>query len=42
MLGKIPMDLKIAKLCDEGEIEKFNGDYLDYCAALLEERYPYD
>ena len=39
-LGKVPMDLNIAKLSDLGEIEKFTGDYLDFCIEYLEERFP--
>lgn len=29
VLGKIPMDPALAKLCDEGKIEEFHGDWLD-------------
>lgn len=35
VLAKLPMDKKFAKLCDEGNIELFNGDYLnDTCKKL--------
>lgn len=35
ILAKLPMDKKFAKLCDEGNIELFNGDYLnDTCKKL--------
>ncbi len=29
VLGKIPMDAELAKLCDNGAIEDFNGSWLD-------------
>jgi Mrp family chromosome partitioning ATPase len=40
LLGKIPMDIQISGLCDNGEIEKFTGDYLDHCVEMLERKYP--
>lgn len=40
VLGKIPMDLDISRLCDNGEIEKFNSGYLDHCVEVLEKKYP--
>ncbi len=40
VLGKIPMDARIAELCDAGEIEKFSANYLDECIRKLEEKYP--
>ena len=39
VLGKMPIDPKIANLCDNGEIEKFNLDSLDDAANYIEEKY---
>jgi ATP-binding protein involved in chromosome partitioning len=36
LLGKIPIDPELAALCDSGEIEKANNDYLTGCAEALE------
>jgi len=34
-LGKIPIDTKLAALCDSGEIEKFEGNWLDKAAEVI-------
>ncbi len=36
MLGQIPLDPKLTKLCDKGIIELFENDYLDKAADELE------
>ena len=36
VLGKLPMDPKLARACDEGMIERFEGDYLSGAVSLLE------
>lgn len=36
LLGRLPIDPELAKLCDNGEIEKFNRDYVDGCIDVLE------
>ena len=36
MLGQIPLDPKLTKLCDKGIIELFENDYLDKAAEVLE------
>lgn len=38
-LGRLPIDSMLAKLCDDGEIEKFNKNYIDECADTLEESF---
>jgi Mrp family chromosome partitioning ATPase len=35
-LGRLPVDTEIAALCDKGEIEKFDRDYIDRCIIELE------
>ena len=35
-LGRLPIDPKLAELCDRGEIEKFDKDYVDGCIEMLE------
>lgn len=39
LLGKVPIDTDVAKLCDNGEIEKVNKDYLDRAVDYIEKRY---
>ena len=36
VLGKLPMDPKLARACDQGLIERFEGDYLSSAVSLLE------
>lgn len=36
VLGKLPMDPKLALACDKGAIELFEGDWLDGAADLIE------
>ncbi len=36
MIGQIPLDPKLTKLCDKGIIELFENDYLDKAADALE------
>ena len=36
VLAKLPIDPKLAALCDRGMIEAFEGDWLDEAAAKLE------
>lgn len=36
VLGKMPIDPKIAELCDKGEIEKIDNDYLSTAVATIE------
>ncbi len=35
-LGRLPIDPMIAQLCDNGEIEKFNQEYVDDCVDVIE------
>lgn len=35
LLAKMPVDPEIAQLCDSGEIESFQGDYLDAAIAAI-------
>lgn len=37
-LGRLPIDPELAVLCDQGTIEEYEKNYLDHCAALLEQR----
>lgn len=37
VLGKIPVDPHIAELCDKGEIEKLDKEYLAYAADFIEQ-----
>jgi Mrp family chromosome partitioning ATPase len=39
VLGKIPINPAIAELCDDGEIEKLNEDYLKEAIEHLESKY---
>ena len=39
LLGKIPMDPKLAALCDKGMIELMENDYLDRAADFIEEKF---
>jgi ATPases involved in chromosome partitioning len=36
LLGRLPIDTEAAKLCDSGEFEKFNKDYIDEAVGLIE------
>jgi len=36
LLGKLPVDPELAELCDKGEIEKFDKNYMDGCIEMLE------
>ena len=36
LLGKIPVDPRIAQLCDAGDIEKYNCSQLDRAVEVLE------
>jgi len=36
VLGRLPMDPQLAKLCDQGVIELFEGDWLDEAADAVE------
>ena len=36
VLGKLPIDPKLASLCDNGEIENFENDYLYNVANKIE------
>jgi Mrp family chromosome partitioning ATPase len=38
VLGQIPLDSKLATLCDSGKIEDLDADYLDIAATVLEHR----
>ncbi|MEE0969727.1 MAG: P-loop NTPase, partial [Clostridia bacterium] len=38
MLGKLPMDPKLASLVDKGLIELMENDYLDSAADIIEEK----
>lgn len=42
VLGKIPVTPKLAELCDVGEIERFEGNWLEKIAANLIEMLPQD
>lgn len=37
--GRLPIDPELAKLCDQGQIERFDRDYMDTSVLLLEERF---
>ncbi len=37
-LGRLPIDPDLAGLCDKGEIEKFNKNYMDECLNTLERK----
>ena len=36
VLGKIPMTPDLARVCDQGVIELFEGDWLDHAADVIE------
>jgi Mrp family chromosome partitioning ATPase len=38
-LGRLPLDPYIASLCDKGEIEKFDKDYMDSTIDQIEKRF---
>lgn len=38
-LGRLPIDPVLADLCDQGEIEKFEGNYVDNSIKMLEEMF---
>ena len=38
VLGQIPLDAKLASLCDNGKIEELDSDYLDIAATVIEHR----
>ena len=38
VLGQIPLDAKLASLCDNGKIEEMDSDYLDVAATVIEHR----
>lgn len=38
VLAKLPIDPKLAKLCDNGEIERFKGDYMEQVAKKVIEK----
>lgn len=35
-LGRLPIDPELAAFCDNGEIEKFDKNYIDKCIGILE------
>ena len=37
ILGRLPVDPKLAAACDKGVIELFDGDWLDQAADEIEE-----
>ncbi len=37
-LGRLPVDPDLAILCDKGEIEKFDKNYVDDCIEILEKK----
>lgn len=37
-LGRLPVDPDLADLCDKGEIEKFDKNYVDGCIEMLEKK----
>ena len=39
VLGKIPMDANLAKLCDKGIIELMENDYLDHASEVIENKF---
>lgn len=38
VLGKMPIDPAVAELCDKGEVEKINNEYLADAVSYIEER----
>lgn len=41
-LGRLPIDSELAALCDYGEIEKFNKNYVDGCIDMFENKFKSD
>ena len=39
VLAQLPIDPSLAKLCDSGNIEAFEGEYMERCADILEKRF---
>ena len=39
VLAKLPIDMDLANQCDKGVIELFEGDYMERCADILEEKF---
>ena len=37
VLGRLPIDPKLTAACDRGAVEKFEGDWLDAAADLIED-----
>ncbi len=40
LLGQLPIDPKLAKLCDQGEIERYNSDAFTAMARILIQTLP--
>ena len=40
ILGRIPINSKLAQLCDEGAIERADVDYLDHTVDTIEKKMP--
>ena len=40
IIGKLPMDPSLTNLCDAGQIEFFENDYLEKAASIIEAKYP--
>lgn len=38
MLAQVPIDVRLAELADKGEFEKFNVQYMDNAADIIEEK----
>ena len=36
LLGRLPIDKEVAKLCDDGEFERFSKDYIDEAVGVVE------
>ncbi len=41
-LGRLPVDPELAALCDHGEIENFNKNYVDDCIDMFENKFKSD
>lgn len=39
VLAKLPIDKDLANQCDRGVIELFEGDYMERCADILENKF---
>jgi ATP-binding protein involved in chromosome partitioning len=37
-LGSVPVDPELSALCDKGEIERYDKNYVDECAGILENK----